>query len=100
MNIDSITYRVSDTATRTAGTPMAAVEVRQDSPTTGAIVATHNLVSTGNATTWTSQTFPISMSGTHELFLVFRAVTGGQTGTNLFNLNWAEFQGAGIGTPP
>jgi PKD repeat protein len=100
LNIDSITYRVSDTATRTAGTPMAAVEVRQDSPTTGAIVATHNLVSTGNATTWTSQNFPISMSGTHELFLVFRTVTGGQTGANLFNLNWAEFQGAGIGTTP
>ena len=38
------------------------------------------------------------MSGTHELFLVFRAVTGGATGGNLFNLNWAEFNGAGIGT--
>ena len=38
------------------------------------------------------------MSGTHELFLVFRAVTGGATGANLFNLNWVEFQGAGIGT--
>ena len=79
---------------------MAAIEVRQDNPTTGAIVATHNLVSTGNATTWTTQNFPISMSGTHELFLVFRTVTGGQTGANLFNLNWAEFQGAGVGVTP
>ncbi len=59
---------------------------------------TYNLVSTGDTTTWTSQTFPISLSGTHELFLVFRAVTGGQTGGNLFNLNWVEFGGAGIGT--
>ena len=50
--------------------------------------------------TWTSQTFPISLSGTHELFLVFRAVTGGATGGNLFNLNWAEFNGSGIGVPP
>jgi hypothetical protein len=38
------------------------------------------------------------MSGTHELFLVFRSVTGGATGGNLFNLNWAEFVGTGIGT--
>ena len=29
---------------------------------------------------------------------MFRTVTGGQTGGNLFNLNWAEFVGAGIGT--
>ena len=79
---------------RTAGSPMAAVEIHQDT-VTGPIVQTNNLVSTGNATTWTSQTFPISLSGTHELFLVFRAVTGGQTGANLFNLNWAEFGGAG-----
>jgi Carbohydrate binding module (family 6) len=97
VNITSITYRVSDTATRTAGSPMAAVEIRQDS-ISGPIVQTNNLVSTGNATTWTSQNFPISLSGTHELFLVFRTVPGGQTGANLFNLNWVEFQGAGVGT--
>ncbi len=76
LNINSITFRVSDTATRTAGTPMAAIEVHQDT-VAGPIVGTYNLVSTGNATTWTSQNFPISLSGTHELFLVFRAVTGG-----------------------
>ena len=27
---------------------------------------------------------------------MFRAVTGGQTGNNLFNLNWAEFGGPGL----
>jgi hypothetical protein len=99
LNIHTITYRVSDSATRTAGTPEAAIEIHQDS-VTGPIVQTNALVSTGNSTTWTSQNFPISLSGTHELFLVFRAVVGGQTGANLFNLNWVEFQGAGIGTPP
>ena len=31
---------------------------------------------------------------------MFRTVTGGATGANLFNLNWAEFTGAGIGTTP
>ena len=60
---------------------------------------TYNLVSTGGTAVWTSQTFPISLSGTHELFLVFRTVTGGSTGNNLFNLNWAEFVGPGIGQP-
>ena len=55
--------------------------------------------STGGTAVWSSQNFPISLSGTHELFFVFRAVTGGATGANLFNLNWAQFQGAGVGTP-
>ena len=35
------------------------------------------------------------MAGTHHVFLVFRSVTGGATGNNLFNLNWAEFNGQG-----
>ena len=100
LNINSITFRVADTAAgRTAGSPLAAVEVRTGSATTGPIVATFNLVSTGGTAVWTSQTFPISLAGTNELFLVFRAVTGGQGGNNLFNLNWAEFVGAGVGTP-
>jgi PKD repeat protein len=104
-NIDSITFRVSDSANgRTAGSPLAAVEVRQGS-ITGPILTTANLVSTGNTAAtettpavinWSSQTFPIAMSGKHELFLVFRAVDGGQTGNNLFNLNWVEFAGKGI----
>jgi len=96
VNIDSITYRVADAAAgRTAGSPLAAIEVRQDS-ITGPILGTHELVSTGGTGTWTSQTFPISMTGTHELFLVFRTVTGGATGANLFNLNYAEFNGEGV----
>ena len=46
--INSITYRVADTAAgRTAGSPLAAIEIRQDDPTTGPIVQTNNLVSTG-----------------------------------------------------
>jgi PKD repeat protein/glucose/arabinose dehydrogenase len=99
VNIDSITFRVADAgAGRTAGSPLAAIEIRQDA-VDGPIVTTANLVSTGGTATWTSQTFPISLAGKHELFLVFRAVPGGSTGGNLFNLNWAEFNGAGIGVP-
>jgi len=97
VNINSVTFRVADAAAgRTAGSPLAAIEVHQDT-LTGPIVQTYNLVSTGGTTAWTSQTFPISLSGLHELFLVFRTVTGGSTGGNLFNLNWAEFVGSGIG---
>jgi hypothetical protein len=100
VNIDSITFRVADAgAGRTAGSPLAAIEIHQDA-VDGPIVTTANLVSTGGTATWTSQTFPIPMSGTHQLFLVFRSVTGGATGGNLFNLNWAEFNGAGVGVPP
>jgi hypothetical protein len=98
MNINSVTFRVADAAAgRTAGSPLAAIEVRQDT-FDGPIVQTNNLVSTGGTGVWTSQNFPISLPGTHELFLLFRAVPGGATGANLFNLNWAEFQGAGVGT--
>ena len=54
--------------------------------------------STGGTANWSSQTIPISDSGKHDYFLVFQTVAGGSTGGNLFNLNWAEFVGAGVGT--
>ncbi len=89
-------FRVADAAAgRTAGSPLAAIEVRQDS-ITGPILTTANLVSTGGTAVWSTQSFPIAMTGKHELFFVFRAVTGGATGGNLFNLNWAEFGGNGV----
>ena len=97
LNIDTITFRVRGRGRR----PHRRLAAGGDRDPPGldhrSDRATANLVSTGG-TTWTSQTFPISLSGTHELFLVFRAVTGGATGGNLFNLNWVEFNGAGIGT--
>jgi PKD repeat protein len=86
--IDSLTFRVADAqAGRTAGAPLAAIEVRQDS-ITGPLLTTANLTSTGGTAVWMSQTVPISMSGLHDIFLVFRSLTGGSTGNNLFNLNW------------
>jgi hypothetical protein len=97
VNINSITFRVADAAAgRTAGSPLAAVEIRQDS-ITGPILTTANLTSTGGTAVWSSQTFPISMTGLHEVFFVFRSVTGGSTDTNnLFLFNWAEFNGNGV----
>jgi hypothetical protein len=94
--INTVAFRVADAAAgRTAGSPLAAVEIHQDA-ITGPILTTANLVSTGGTAVWSTQTFPIAMTGKHELFFVFRAVTGGATGGNLFNLNWAEFGGNGV----
>jgi PKD repeat protein len=79
--IQSLTFRVADSADgRTPGSPLAAVELRTGSQT-GPIVATYDLTSTGGTATWSSQTFPISLSGTNRLFLVFRAVRAGRPAT-------------------
>ena len=94
--IDTIAFRVADnSAGRTAGSPLGAIELRTGSATTGPIVATYNLVSTGGTAVWTTQSFPISLAGKNELFLVFRNVTGGATGS-MFTMNWMEFGGNGV----
>ena len=100
LNINSISFRVADTAAgRTAGSPLAAVEVRTGA-IDGPIVLTANLVSTGGTAVWTSQTFPLTdPGGSNRLFLRFVSVPDGQGGNNMFNLNWVQFSGAGVGTP-
>jgi type 1 glutamine amidotransferase/PKD repeat protein len=97
-NITSVTFRVSGGSATTAGTARAAVELHLDSPT-GPLVTTATINATTGNNDYASQTLPITdPGGTHRLYLVFRGVTGGPT-ANLFNLNWVEFGGAGIGTP-
>ncbi len=93
--IDTVTVRYADNAAgRTVGTALGAIEVRTGSPT-GPIATTLNLTSTGNSTAWNSLTFPISIEGKNELFLVFRSLPGGATGS-MFLLNWVEFNGNGV----
>jgi cytochrome c len=94
LNMSSISFRVQ--AAGTAGNPRAAAELRFDAPD-GPLAATIGINSTGNvyATQTTAVSYP---SGTHKLYLVFRSIPGGPT-TNLFNLNWFEFGGQGVGTP-
>jgi PKD repeat protein/glucose/arabinose dehydrogenase len=96
-DIDGLTFRVASTSgTVPAGSPMAAVEVRLDA-VDGPLLTTAGLVSTGAAGTWASQTVPIAdPGGLHQIYLVFRSVPGGQGGNNLFNLNWAQFEGQGV----
>jgi PKD repeat protein/glucose/arabinose dehydrogenase len=97
-NMDSLTFRVAGGSAATAGTPQAAVEVRLDAPD-GPVLTTVTINATTANTDYASQTFPISdPGGTHRLYLVFRSVPGGPT-ANLFNLNWIEFGGTGVGTP-
>jgi PKD repeat protein/glucose/arabinose dehydrogenase len=102
-NMDkSITLRFAGgSATNPAGADRAAVEFRLDSPT-GTLVGTGTLKSTGgNNNTYANQTFPLSFTGTHQLYLVFRAVSAiGAPATGLGNLNWVEFSGAGVGLAP
>ncbi|MEN3308341.1 MAG: cytochrome c [Micromonosporaceae bacterium] len=98
LNMNSVTFRVSGGSPATAGTAQAAVELHLDAPT-GPILSTVTINATTANTDYASQTFPISdPGGSHRLYLVFRSVTGGPT-ANLFNLNWVEFGGAGVGTP-
>ena len=82
-----------------AGNPTAVAEVRLDA-VDGPILATATITSTGNNTTWQSQTLPITdPGGPHRLYFVFRSIVGGQTGNNLFNLNWVQFEGQGVSAP-
>jgi cytochrome c len=99
-NIDSLTFRVASTSTQVAvGNPMAGVEVRLGA-VDGPVLTTATLTSTGNTTTWQSQSVPITdPGGLNKVYLVFRSIPGGQTGGNLFNLNWVEFGGPGIASP-
>ena len=97
LNINSLTFRVADANPgRTPGSPLGAVEVRTGA-IDGPIVLTANLTSTGSPTTWQSQTFPLTdPGGTNRLFLRFVSTAG----NNNYNLNWVEFNGAGVGTAP
>jgi len=96
--VDSVAIRYADGgAGRTAGSPLAGIDIRQDS-ITGPVIASANLTSTGGADTWATTTVPLTgvQGGKHELFITFRTLTGGATGGSLFNLNWVEFGGNGV----
>ena len=99
LNISSVTFRVADAAAgRTAGSPLAAIEVHQDS-LTGPIVhdlqpgldRRHGRLDEPDVPDLArrAHTSCSSCSGRYRR----------RTGNNLFNLNWAEFVGSGIGQP-
>jgi hypothetical protein len=100
LNISSLSFRVASTSnTVPAGSPAAAVTVRLDA-LDGPILLSATIASTGDTSNWATQTFPIAdPGGGHQVYVVFSSVAGGQGGNNLFNLNWVEFIGAGVGVP-
>ncbi len=90
LNISAVSYRVASAGT--GGT----IEVRVDSPT-GALISTAGVQPTGSWQTYMGVNAPITdPGGTHELFFVFVRNPGD---TNLFNLNWIDFNGTGVAAP-
>ena len=88
--IATVTLRHSGGSAATAGQPRATVSLRVGSPT-GPEVATATLNATSGNNAFVDTVVPVNYpAGTHRLFLVFGAVTGGPT-TGLVNLNWVRF---------
>ena len=94
-----VAFRYADGAAgRTAGSPLAAIDIRQDSITGPIIADGEPDVDGRHRPRGRRPDVPARRraAGKHELFVTFRTVTGGATGANLFNLNWAEFGGNGV----
>jgi len=90
VNIDTLTFRTSGGS--------GIVEIHLDA-VDGPLWMTVPIAATAGATTYESQTFPVTdPGGARRMYLVFRPAPGGP-GNNFFNLNWIEFGGAGIGLP-
>jgi PKD repeat protein len=91
LNITSITYRIAS-----AGTG-GRIEIHQDS-ITGAMVGTPATIPvTGDWQAWQDVTVPVTdPGGTHKLCFVFRRNPNDKL---LFNLNWIDFNGAGVSHP-
>lgn len=71
------------------------IELHLDS-ISGTLIGTVDLGYTGGWQTWVTQTANATASGKHDLYLVFKGTaTGG-----LFNLNWIQFDSAGVPTLP
>jgi type 1 glutamine amidotransferase/PKD repeat protein len=93
MNLQNIT--ALDFRTASAGTG-GRIEMRVDSPT-GPMIGTVTVPVTGDWQGWTNVTMPVTdPGGTHEMFFVFVNNPGDG---GLFNINWFQFVGQGVGSP-
>ncbi|HEX5598343.1 MAG TPA: ThuA domain-containing protein [Micromonosporaceae bacterium] len=99
VNMESVTFRTSGGNTATAGQPRFAIELRMDAPD-GPLLTTATINATSGNNAFTSTTVPITdPGGSRKLYLVFKTVPGGPA-SNFGNLNWVQFNGAGIGLTP
>lgn len=90
-NINSLTYRLAESAAR------GKIEVRLDSPTGEVIgeLGPGRIKQAGGSQDYKNVTVPIeNPGGSHELFFVFKEA--GNTGEELFDLNWIDFNGQGV----
>jgi cytochrome c len=93
-NITGMRFRI---ASATSG---GTLEVRRNAPD-GALVTSARIPGTGGWQTWQDVTVTLSNppTGTGTLYFVARNPAG-QTGAGfLFNVNWVDFTGAGVGLP-
>ena len=101
-NITGVSVSVAACGT-TVGAPAGTLELRLDSPT-GPVLQTFD-VKVNDTTQYcsfipTMQTLTANVAdpgGAHKLYLVPKAATGGP-GTDLFLVDYVQFNGAGIGT--
>jgi PKD repeat protein len=87
-NITGVEYKI---ATPTAG---GAIELRVGSPT-GTLLTTTSVPATGAFDTWeaVSSNF-VPPAGKNDIFVVFTGTAGSE---DIFNINYVEFLGAGVG---
>ena len=93
-NITGLTVHAS------SGASGGTLEVRRNSPT-GTLLTSVPITATGGWQTWRDFTVTLTNppAGTGSLFFVARNPAG-QTGAGfLFNVNWIDFVGAGVGVP-
>lgn len=90
-NITGVKYKI---AAPTAG---GTIELRVGS-TTGTLLATTSVPSTGAFDTWEAVTTNfVPPAGKNDLYLVFIGTAGSE---DIFNINYVEFLGAGVGNSP
>ncbi|MDG4821740.1 ThuA domain-containing protein [Asanoa sp. WMMD1127] len=76
------------------------VEIRAGSAT-GTLLATATIPATGNWQGYTDVTVNVpANTATQPLFFVARPPTGTANGGGLFNVNWVDFVGSGVGGTP
>ena len=88
VNIDSVTFRVADTADgRTGRLAAGGGRAAHGLADRAARLDVQPDVERRHRRSGRARRSRSRWPGTNELFLVFRSVDGGQTGNNLFNLN-------------
>ena len=98
LNIDSVTFRVADAAAgRTAGSPLAAIEVRQDSVDRADRGDVQPGLDRRHRPSGRARRSRSRWRATHELFLVFRTVTGGADRQQPVQPQLGRVRRAGIG---